>query len=428
MRMIWVLTMAALLSVFSMASRAAEETSVYTFVAEQSTIEQSGGFAGLDRTYGLEGRFELAIDPNAGTAAFTAVDAVAICCANSMTELDPNRVFHLTSLASAVVDEMLALFVGYAEDGSGVAVTLLSRADGSVRLVGQTIPPIDSADFFVFTLDAVAQRYGGGTGEPNDPYQITTAADLLALGENPEDYDRHFILTADIDLAGYAFDRAVIAPAELVCERSGCSIVGTAFSGVFNGQGHEIRNLRIEGGEHGEAMGLFGGVAVEGRIVDLGLENASLKGPQHCVGGLVGFNRGVVLPCRCVGEVHGTAEVGGLVGNNDQGSIISSYSTATVSGTYYIGGLVGRNEYESPLITSSFWDIETSGQTSMCGHVVAGDGCDETCGKTTAEMQNIDTYLDAGWDFIGETANGTDDIWWIDEGQDYPRLWWEMEK
>ena len=28
-------------------------------------------------------------------------------------------------------------------------------------------------------------------------------------------------------------------------------------------------------------------------------------------------------------------------------------------------------------------------------------------------------------DFVGETDNGTDDIWWIVEGQDYPRLWWE---
>jgi hypothetical protein len=26
---------------------------------------------------------------------------------------------------------------------------------------------------------------------------------------------------------------------------------------------------------------------------------------------------------------------------------------------------------------------------------------------------------------VGETANGSDDIWWIDEGQDYPRLWCE---
>ena len=26
---------------------------------------------------------------------------------------------------------------------------------------------------------------------------------------------------------------------------------------------------------------------------------------------------------------------------------------------------------------------------------------------------------------FSETANGADDIWWILEGKDYPRLWWE---
>ena len=44
------------------------------------------------------------------------------------------------------------------------------------------------------------------------------------------------------------------------------------------------------------------------------------------------------------------------------------------------------------------------------------------------EMQTASTFLEAGWDFVNETANGTEDIWWIDEGQDYPRLWWEMPK
>jgi hypothetical protein len=39
-------------------------------------------------------------------------------------------------------------------------------------------------------------------------------------------------------------------------------------------------------------------------------------------------------------------------------------------------------------------------------------------------MQTASTFLEAGWDFVDETANGTDDIWWIHEGQDYPRLWW----
>jgi hypothetical protein len=30
------------------------------------------------------------------------------------------------------------------------------------------------------------------------------------------------------------------------------------------------------------------------------------------------------------------------------------------------------------------------------------------------------------WAFASESMNGTDDIWWILEGQDYPRLWWEL--
>jgi len=27
---------------------------------------------------------------------------------------------------------------------------------------------------------------------------------------------------------------------------------------------------------------------------------------------------------------------------------------------------------------------------------------------------------------VGESLNGTEDIWWIDEGQDYPQLSWEL--
>jgi len=63
----------------------------------------------------------------------------------------------------------------------------------------------------------------------------------------------------------------------------------------------------------------------------------------------------------------------------------------------------------------SFWDTETSGQITSDGGT----------GKTTAEMQMKNTFTDAKWDFVDETDNGTEDIWWILEGQDYPRLWWE---
>ena len=65
----------------------------------------------------------------------------------------------------------------------------------------------------------------------------------------------------------------------------------------------------------------------------------------------------------------------------------------------------------------------------MCGIQGEGaTGCDDSHGKTTAQMRRAGTFLDAGWDFIGETENGTEDIWWIDEGVDYPRLWWESDE
>jgi len=69
----------------------------------------------------------------------------------------------------------------------------------------------------------------------------------------------------------------------------------------------------------------------------------------------------------------------------------------------------------SAQVTACLWDTQTSGQSTSAGGI----------GKTTAEMQTASTFLDGGWDFVDEVANGTKDIWWILEGQDYPRLWWE---
>jgi hypothetical protein len=31
-----------------------------------------------------------------------------------------------------------------------------------------------------------------------------------------------------------------------------------------------------------------------------------------------------------------------------------------------------------------------------------------------------------GWDFIGETINGPNDVWWINKGVSYPKLYWQL--
>ena len=103
--------------------------------------------------------------------------------------------------------------------------------------------------------------------------------------------------------------------------------------------------------------------------------------------------------------------------NFSSGRITGSYSTGVVTDS----GLVGSKRGISigfPSITSSFWNTETSGRSRSDGGT----------GLTTAEMQDINTFLNAGGDFMGETVNGTEDIWWILGGQDTPRLWWELDE
>jgi len=134
------------------------------------------------------------------------------------------------------------------------------------------------------------------------------------------------------------------------------------------------------------------------------------------VGGMVGSNAGILTNCYSTGSVSGERFVGGLAGVlYETATIFNCYSAGNVDGMTETGGLVGGGHY-SATVLGSFWDIEVSGQAASF----------RGTGKTTAEMQTAGTFLDAGWDFFDETENGADDIWWITEGQDYPRLWWEL--
>ncbi len=213
--------------------------------------------------------------------------------------------------------------------------------------------------------------YSGGTGEPNDPYQIATPEDLIGLGQEPNDYDRHFILTADIDLSGYTFDRAVIASSEY---EFGEYFLRYKFGGRFDGQGYVIRHLRVEGEDY---LGLFGCCGSEAVITDLGLEAVDVDGTGGWIGGLVGYNdSGTIMSSYSTGSVSGGWwYIGGLVGHNHRGNITSSYSTSSATGEYCVGGLVGCNE--SGTITLSYSSSLVSGE-SDCGSVGGLVGCNES--------------------------------------------------
>jgi hypothetical protein len=283
------------------------------------------------------------------------------------------------------------------------------------------------------------EKYGGGKGEPNDPYLIYTAEHLNELGAERDDYDKHFKLMADIDFSGYLHERAVIAPDMI---DSGLQHEGKPFTGVLDGNGHIISNLTIEGHSF---LGLFGYLDGDAIISNLSIEAADVNGISDFVGSLAGFNYGSIIGCCCTGDVSGNDRVGGLMGDNSiAGNITNCYSTVTVNGNEKVGGLVGYTKgnvtmcYSTGMVisegqnagglvgdrhlhygivTDCFWDIQTSSQATSAGGT----------GKTTAEMQTADTFLEAGWDFVDENDNGNEDIWWILEGQDYPKLWLETE-
>jgi hypothetical protein len=102
-------------------------------------------------------------------------------------------------------------------------------------------------------------------------------------------------------------------------------------------------------------------------------------------------------------------------------SPILTVGSASCSGEgCYAGGLVGTQGYDGcsddcGSIENSFWDINTSTQTVMCGSVY-GTGCTDDNGKTTAQMKLLSTFASV-WDISGGKTN-------LNSG--YPYLSWQV--
>jgi hypothetical protein len=184
-------------------------------------------------------------------------------------------------------------------------------------------------------------KYGGGTGESNDPYLIYTAEQMNAIGADPNDLDKHFKLMADIDLSSY----------------TGCqfNIIGnnqTRFTGSFDGNGHEIYNSTYQSTGK-DYIGIFGYACCD-FIKDVGLIDPNIDaGTGHHFGSLVGyFTYGSISGCYVRGgKVSGEVCEGGLIGGTVPAGIMGNppktlrisdcYAVTRVSGTDFVGGLIG---------------------------------------------------------------------------------------
>jgi len=168
----------------------------------------------------------------------------------------------------------------------------------------------------------------------------------------------------------------------------------------------------------------------------------NVTGTEGGVGGLVGSNEGNVRTCYSTSSVTGNSAVGGLVGADWYGGVATSYSTGNVVGVELVGGLIGiiqgstvTDSYSTGSVTGeedvggllgyrwetivsySFWDMDTSGQTTSAGG----------SGRTTAQMQDIATFSGAGWNIIAVALNETNPayIWNIVNNVTCPFFSWQ---
>ncbi|MCF7975911.1 MAG: PASTA domain-containing protein [Phycisphaerae bacterium] len=206
-----------------------------------------------------------------------------------------------------------------------------------------------------------AGEFSGGSGTPEDPFQIGTAQQLIDMGSAPNLLDRCYVLISDIDLdpnlpGGRVFSGAVVAPQVVVM--FGRISQGTPFSGTLDGRGYTIRNFtcRADTTEMWQTIGLFGAMDGNAVIRNLKVEGVdmSTSGFDH-LGGLLGYSAGEVVHCTVEGALSGAGgqpggirigvAMGGLIGHN-RGRVERCYTDMVLhhEGQAKLGGLVGYND------------------------------------------------------------------------------------
>jgi uncharacterized repeat protein (TIGR02543 family) len=329
----------------------------------------------------------------------------------------------------------------------------------------------------------ITGSFAGGTGSSGDPYQISNWTHMNNVRDN---MTASYILNNDLNSSTDGYDTYASSSANggLGWLPIGNDFP-ISFRGTFDGDNYTISDLYIDRSGT-NFIGLFGCI-YRTSISNVGLLNVDITG-QNKVGGLVGYDyQSTFYNCFVTGNVTGTGdEIGGFIGYFGGSVVDASYASVHVTGNNYLGGFTGyllgsiNNSYATGKVTSTsattvnqlagfvgsnyrsritnsystgsvhyatlsdptnkgflgwisnsggnyymagnFWDKDTSGQTSSAGSTLGGS--ELPVGKTTAEMQDFDTFDTAGWD-IAKIEDFDDETWYIHDGVDYPRLGWE---
>jgi hypothetical protein len=215
-----------------------------------------------------------------------------------------------------------------------------------------------SSIFLVAAALVVGMVGYGGSCVVNPTSEDTEIHDWYDLNAARDDLDGSYILMNDLDSTAAGYTELASPTAN---EGKGWQPIGAgpSFTGSFDGQGHEIRDLFIDRSDEAIHIGLFRWVGREGIIKDIGAVNVTMIGISGA-GGLVGYSQGTVSNSYSTGNVTGGSEVGGLVGAN-AGTVSNSHFTGSVTGNSPVGGLVGRND-EGNISNSNYDEVLINGE------------------------------------------------------------------
>ncbi len=273
-------------------------------------------------------------------------------------------------------------------------------------------------------------EFAGGSGTENDPYLILTKAHL----NNVRNYlSAHFKMTADIEFADEDFAEG----GDFYNDGQGWAPIGTdfyiEFTGVFDGDGHTIKNLYINpyidiSSPWIVYAGLFG--YNEGTIKNLGLVDGEVSASSSdynayaYAGGIAGDNSGTIENCYNMGVVSASASAyddayayaGGIVGSNS-GTITDCYNTGEVTASSYdddvsyAGGIAGFNYYGGT-ITNCYNTGEVSALSdyiALAGGIVGrnNEGTVQNCYNTGEVSASSDDYYAYAGGIVGENDWGS---------------------
>ena len=188
--------------------------------------------------------------------------------------------------------------------------------------------------------------------------------------------------------------------------------VGNSYSynyhgGTFDGLGHTVSNVVINGGDN---VGFFGS-ALDVTIKGLNLADSKINGNNN-VGGIVGLTQDVnITACSVTGcTINGVGYLGGIVGHTDVVSYITAcYVTGgMINGSNDVGGIVGYAQ--GCVITSCYTTADVKGNSNTGSFVGYWYGFNIFAGYWQTDTQtNAIGYNEYGGD---KTTKVEGDVTW----------------